>query len=174
MQKLNIPASFVKVTAKEKAIQTVSATSQAKGSKKARHSAARLAAVQALYQMDGNEQSAPSVIREYVDFRFGETVDGEAMISPDRELFSRLVSGVAERRDDLDHMVAATLGRERPADRLLNCIILCGAWELLARTDVDAPIIISDYLHVTEAFYDQGEKKLVNAVLDKIATNLRN
>ncbi|MGH9810901.1 MAG: transcription antitermination factor NusB [Terriglobia bacterium] len=144
-----------------------------KGSNKAQGSAARLAAVQALYQMEGNAQTASSVIREYMDFRFGEKLDGEAMVTPDGEQFSRLVSGVAERKGDLDHMIAATLGRERPTDRLLSCILLCGAWELLARTEIDAPVIISDYLHVTEAFYDQGEKKLVNAVLDKIAANVR-
>jgi N utilization substance protein B len=143
------------------------------GSKKARASAARLAAVQALYQMEGNGQGASSVIKEYIDFRLGEPVDGEEMVSPDAELFSKLVSGVEERRADLSGMVSGASGREKLAEPLLNCILLCGAYELMARHDVDAPIIISDYLHVTEAFYDQGEKKLVNAVLDKIADNVR-
>ena len=144
-----------------------------RGSKKAQSSAARLAAVQAVYQMDGNAQTAPSVVREFVDFRLGEPVDEQAMVTPDRESFTRIVSGVAERRDDLDHMIAATLGRERPPEPLIRAILLCGAWELLAHGDIDAPVIVSDYLHVTDAFYDVGEKKLVNGVLDRIATNLR-
>lgn len=143
------------------------------GSKKAQSSAARLAAVQAVYQMDGNAQTAPSVVREFVDFRLGQPVEGEAMVTPDRESFTRIVSGVAERREDLDHMITATMGRERPPEPLIRAILLCGAWELLARGEIDAPVIVSDYLHVTDAFYDVGEKKLINAVLDKIATNLR-
>ena len=144
-----------------------------KGSQKARASAARLAAVQALYQMAGNEQTAVSTVREYIDFRLGQPVEGEEMVTPDKELFSMIVSGVEERRGDLDHMIAATLGGKKAAERLLHCIMLAGAYELMARPDVDAPVIISDYLHVTDAFYDQGEKKLVNAVLDKIAMNVR-
>ena len=149
------------------------AKSSNQGSKKAQSSAARLAAVQAVYQMDGNAQTAPSVVREFVDFRLGEPVDDEQMVTPDRESFTRIVSGVAERREDLDHMIASTLGRERPPEALIRAILLCGAWELLARGDIDAPVIVSDYLHVTDAFYDVGEKKLVNAVLDRIAANLR-
>ena len=146
---------------------------EARSSKKARNSAARLAAVQALYQMDRNSQSAASAVREYIDFRLGQALDGEAMVAADPQLFSRIVSGASERRSDLDHMIAASLGRERPAEPLLNCILLCGAYELLANLETDAPVIISDYLHVTDAFFGQGEKKLINAVLDKIAINLR-
>ncbi len=146
---------------------------KAQGSKKARSSAARLAAVQAIYQIAGNAQAAGPVVREYIDYRLGMPVEGQDMVTPDVELFSRLVTGVEERRADLDHMIASTLGPDKTAERLLNCILLCGAYELMARGDVDAPIIISDYLHVTDAFYDQGEKKLVNAVLDRIAASVR-
>ncbi len=149
------------------------ASGKLKGSQKARASAARLASVQALYQMAGNEQTAVSAVREYIDFRLGQPVEGQEMVTPDKELFSKIVSGVEERRGDLDHMIAATLGEKKEVERLLHCILLAGAYELMARPDVDAPVIISDYLHVTDAFYDQGEKKLVNAVLDKIAANVR-
>lgn len=141
------------------------------GSRKARNTAARLAAVQALYQMRGNDQTASSVVREYIDFRLGEKIEGEAMVSPDKELFSALVTGVDNRRADLESMIEAAAGRK--VEALLNCILLCGAYELLAHSEIDAPLIISDYLHVTDAFYDQSEKKLVNAILDKLANNLR-
>jgi N utilization substance protein B len=141
------------------------------GSQKARNTAARLAAVQALYQMRGNDQKAASVVREYIDFRLDEKLDGEAMVSPDKELFSALVTGVDSRRDDLATMIEAAA--ERKVEPLLNCILLCGTYELLAHGEIDAPLIISDYLHVTDAFYDQSEKKLINAVLDRLAKNLR-
>lgn len=145
-----------------------------KGSKKAQSSAARLAAVQALYQMEGNDQSARSAVREYLDFRLGQPVDGIRLVQADRELFTHLVTGVEQRRADLDTIIGQTLGaREQLREPLLQAILFCGAYELMSRLEVDAPIIISDYMHVTDAFFDQGEKKLVNAVLDKIAKAVR-
>jgi N utilization substance protein B len=172
-EKLKFDAGFATVASTSGTRVDMPAKAEARSSKKARNSAARLAAVQALYQMDSNSQTAASAVREYIDFRLGEPLDGEAMVTGDAPLFSTIVSGASERRADLDHMITASLGRDRPAEPLLHCILLCGAYELLANHDVDAPVIISDYLHVTDAFFEQGEKKLINAVLDKIAVNLR-
>lgn len=159
-------------------MSSVSVKSTAKkSSKKARATAARLAAVQAIYQQIENDQSAASVVGEYMDHRFGRPVDGEEMIVPDGALFRMIVKGVEERRDDLSHVIATNMKRPeahmKGVDPLLQAIFLCGGYELLAHHEIDGPIIISDYLHVTHAFYDQGESKLVNAILDRLQKAFR-
>lgn len=146
------------------------------GSKKARAAAARLAGVQAVYQMLANDQSAESVISEYKLHRIGNTLDGAEMVTPDGVLFQLVVQGVYDRMNALEDMIAAALqksGKSKPAEPLLMAILLCGSFELLANLDVDAPLILSDYLNVTHAFYDQGESKLVNAILDSVKTAIR-
>ena len=148
----------------------------ASGSKIARLSAARLSAVQAVYQMMTNDQSAKSVVDDYIiGGRLGQPVDGAAMVAPDRELFSRLVSGVGEKRVELEGFIrAAQEGKSKTvAEPLLQSILLCGTYELFAIRETDTPVIISDYLNVTHAFYDQGEAKLVNGILDKIRSAVR-
>ena len=145
-----------------------------KGSKVARASAARLASVQAVYQILTNDQTAASVISEYRLHRFGEVLDGEEMVTPDGVLFHDVVNGVYARLNEVEDMVKAAMpGKSLEKEPLLMAVMLCGAWELLSRLDVDTPVIVSDYLNVTHAFYDQGENKLVNAVLDKISTSVR-
>ncbi|MGZ9097730.1 MAG: transcription antitermination protein NusB [Micavibrio sp.] len=146
------------------------------GSKIARSSAARLAAVQAVYQILSNQQSADSVIAEYRLHRLGQPVEGAAMVTPDGDLFQTIVSGVYERMNALEDMIAAALqknGKSKPSEPLLMAVLLCGAYELLDNRAVDAPIILSDYLNVTHAFYEQGESRLVNAVLDAIKAVIR-
>lgn len=153
-----------------------------KGSRIARLSAARLAAVQALYQMKSTGQGAASIIGEFKAYRLGKPVDEEAMILPDGVLFEQIVSGVSAREEDLrgiiDTSLAGQKGPDSPAagifvEPLLDSILLCGAYELLAHHDTDAPVIISDYLEVTHAFYEGGESRLVNGVLDNINKAVR-
>lgn len=144
----------------------------AKGSKKARTTAARLASVQAVYQMDLNKQRASSVIEEFLLHRAGMQVDGDEMVPPDGALLREIVSGVESRRAEVDPLVSERLeGRE--VEPLLRSVLLCGAYEILSHHDIDIPIIISDYLHVTSAFYEGKEAKLVNAVLDGLGKVLR-
>jgi N utilization substance protein B len=145
----------------------------ARSSKKARSSAARLAAVQAVYQMRANDQSARQVVEEYKSHRLGESVEGDQMIVPDGVLFQSLVDGVEERLVDLIGMLPEIEASRPKMDLILQSILLCGAFEMIANPDTDAPIIIADYLNVSHAFYDQGESKLVNAVLDRIAKAVR-
>ena len=153
-------------------------------SRKARAGAARLAAVQAVYQQGKMGQNAAVVIAEYRDFRLGQPVEGEEMVAPDEALFSRIVQGVEARRGDLQAVIQGCLTRkpvensvevdvDKSLDPLLEALLLCGGFELMAHHDIDAPIVISDYLHVTHAYYDQGESRLVNAVLDKMSKVLR-
>ncbi len=148
------------------------------GSVIARKSAARLLAVQAVYQMHKNEQDAKIVIREFLDHRAGVDVegDGEVMVAPDQEHFTSLVQGVEEHIIQLGEMVAHNRGEKKSGQKtepLLNAIFLCGAYELMMMPKIDAPVIISDYLHVTHAFYDEKEAKLVNAVLDSLKKTVR-
>lgn len=161
-----------------------------KGSKKARATAARLSAVQAVYQSIVREQSTKELVKEYMAYRFGEPIDGEKPVLPDSALFSSILNNIEDRRTELENMVIHALsdnkdkhdtadqsdegaaGANRP-EPLLFSILLCGAGELFSHPEIDAPIIISDYLNITHAFYDQGENKLVNAVLDRLQKALR-
>lgn len=146
------------------------------GSKIARASAARLAAVQAVYQVLSNDQSAESVINEYRLHRFGKPVDGQEFVTPDGVLFEMVVRGVYDRMNALEDMIVAALqknNKTKPSEPLLMAILLCGAFELLDNQDVDAPVILSDYLNVTHAFYEQGESRLVNAILDSVKSVIR-
>ena len=145
-------------------------------SPKARATAARLAAVQAVYQILSNDQSAKSVIEEYKMHRMGQPVDGTDMVVPDGVLFTDIVNGVYDRMNELEAYISNVSGRaleEKPREPLLHAIMLCGACEIASNPDVDGPIIISDYLDVTHAFYEQGEARLVNGVLDKLFKALR-
>ena len=146
-----------------------------KGSLKARKSAARLAAVQVLYQMRLNNQGAAPALREYAQDRAGKPVDGDLLVMPDEETLDGIVRGAEERAADIDGIVSGALrdgGRER-VETLLDCILKAGVCELLTRGDIETGIIINDYLNVTTSFYAGPEKKLVNAVLDKVAKTVR-
>lgn len=137
-------------------------------------SVARLHAVQAIYGQAINPDLVPLVVNDYLSRRTGMDIEGETLAQPDKKLFSKIVQGVEERRDDLHGMLTAALGAEgRMPEPLLSAILFCGAYELLANLDVDAPIILNDYIEVAHAYYPAGEAKLVNAVLDKLAKNLR-
>lgn len=147
--------------------------SSSKPSATARRKAARLMAVQALYQMSVNRKEPLFVVEEYLHLRRNMEVDGETMVEPDTDLFRNIVLGVAERIEDLEGIVAAnrpSRGEDVPTveEPLLKSVFLCGAYELLVRTDIDAPLIISSYVEVAKAFFAGKEPGLVNAVLDSV------
>ncbi len=153
-----------------------------KGSRIARLSAARLAAVQALYQMKSTGQSADSIIGEFKAYRLGTPVDEQDMVLPDGTLFEQIVTGAASREEDLRGIIETSMGAQKAGksaesggfvEPLLDSILLCGAYELLAHHDTDAPVIISDYLEVTHAFYEGGESRLINGVLDNVRKTVR-
>lgn len=146
-----------------------------KSSVSARRSAARLMAVQAVYQILIDGQAAAIVVPEYLAHRAGMEIDGEQMVEPDEPLFAGIVQGVEARRTDLEGLIAAN----RPADKaksepLLQATLLCGAYELLAHQETDPPLIISDYIDIAKAFFDGKEPGLVNGVLDAIRKVARN
>lgn len=153
-----------------------------KGSRIARIKAARMSAVQAVYQMAETGQGAESVIGEYKLHRLGKPVDGHDMVMPDGVLFEKIVAGVKERETDIDGLIDTARGASNSAkssesaafiEPLIRSIVQCGGYELLAHTDTDAPLIISDYLDITHAFYEGGEARLVNGLLDAIRHAVR-
>lgn len=150
---------------------TETAPSQ-KPSATARKKAARLMAVQAIYQMAVNKREPAFVIDEYIFLRKNMEVDGEKMVEPDESLFRDIVLGVAERHQDLTGIVAANRPKREDQvvvdEPLLEAHLLCGAYELLAHQDVDFPVIISSYVEVAKAFFSGHEPKLINAVLDSV------
>lgn len=147
-----------------------------KPSAKARRSAARLAAVQALYQIDLAGAEPEAVLGEFALFRFGRELDGERYVEPDAGLFNDIVRGVAARRDEVDAAIRGALDPQWSLDRiepLLASILRAGTWELLANVGVAARIVIADQVRVAQAFYGGREPAVANAVLDRVARSLR-
>jgi transcription antitermination protein NusB len=146
-----------------------------KGSPKAQKTAARLAAVQVLYQMRLNNQDAQSAVQEYLSHRNGFNLDGDVFVPAEENLLRDIISGIQSRWSDVDVIVAAALaeGGKSEVEPLLDAVLRAGAYELMAHGDIDAGIIIHDYLNVTSGFYDGSEPKLVNAILDKVGKKLR-
>lgn len=155
---------------------TVPGKKPAKAPPAGRRGAARLAAVQALYQLDINGGKPDAVIQEFVDHRLGRELDGDVYGGADETLFRAIVAGAAGRRDELDNMIAAVLPEAWPLDRLetiLREILRCGVYELAELLEIPAPVIISEYIGVSDAFYQGKETGMVNAVLDRLARELR-
>ena len=141
-----------------------------------RRGAARLAAVQALYQLDMNGGKADAVIQEFVDHRLGRELDGDTYGGADEALFRAIVGGAAKRREELDNIIAAVLPDAWPLDRLesiLRQILRCGVYELAELPEIPGPVVISEYVGVADAFYQGKEPGMVNAVLDRLARELR-
>lgn len=138
---------------------------------KAQFLSARLLAVQALYQMKQNREAVKTVYDEYIKHRSDQEIDGQKLVSPDAVLFKKILYGVEERFVELDSVIKANLKKDasdRVVEPLLFSILICGAYELLSHSDVDAPIIINDYLNVGHAFFEKNEVALINGVLDSV------
>ena len=139
--------------------------------------AARLAAVQALFQMELSGQGVLETAAEYETFRLGKELDGEQLAPADASWFRSLLSGVVEQQTKIDPIIRAALADGWSLSRLdgtLRAVLRGGTYELLHRSDVPHPVIISEYVEIANAFYDEGdEPKTVNAVLDRIARTHR-
>jgi N utilization substance protein B len=142
-------------------------------------SAARLAAVQALYQIDLGGGSMEDALLDFLSERGNETVDApddKIAIPPDQDLFAEIVRGVWARREELANMIGAALVDGWPLKRLeivLRCILEAGVYELLARTSVPVRVVIDEYVDLAHAFYAGAEPGMVNGVLDTLAHRLR-
>ncbi|HEY4941803.1 MAG TPA: transcription antitermination factor NusB [Rhizomicrobium sp.] len=137
----------------------------------ARH-AARLAAVQAIYQMELTGIDAEAVAQEFVEHRFGT----EPGTPPDEEFFGAVVRGVPHHQVEIDRAIAKCLAadwRLERVDSILRAILRAAAFELIARPDVPARVAIDEYVEIAHAFFSADEPSFVNAALDKMAHRKR-
>ncbi|CBI76504.1 N utilization substance protein B [Bartonella clarridgeiae 73] len=137
--------------------------------------AARLAAVQALYQMDIIGTGVIEIIAEYEAYRLGKNIDGDQYLDADFQWFCSIIVGVVKDQKQLDPMLHQKLSEEWALSRLdstLRAILRAGLWELINRKDVPVAVIINEYVDIAKAFFESDEPRLVNAVLDNIAKEI--
>jgi transcription antitermination protein NusB len=135
--------------------------------------AARLAAVQALYQMDVGRQSLEETLSQFSAVHLGREIEGEEYLPADADFFRQIVSGVIKGQLQIDPAVDDALKDGWPMGRIdatLRAILRAGAFELLRRKDIPARVVITEYVDVAKAFYADDTSALVNGVLDKVAT----
>ncbi|MFN7011014.1 MAG: transcription antitermination factor NusB [Allorhizobium sp.] len=138
--------------------------------------AARLAAVQALYQMDIGGTGVLEVVSEYETHRLGQEVDGDTYLKADASWFRSIVAGVVRDQTVIDPLIAKALQDDWALSRIdstVRAILRAGTFELLERKDVPVPVIVTEYVEIARAFFEDEEPKLVNAVLDRIAKQVR-
>ena len=151
------------------------ASPTAKNRSRAR-AAARLASVQALYQREMEGTPITTLLHEFHQHRLGATIEDVEYADADVTFFDDIVKGVDARREEIDAVISAKLSADWSLERLdkpMRQILRAGAYELMARKDVPIGAVISEYLDVTDAFYDRREKGFVNGLLDAIAKEVR-
>jgi transcription antitermination protein NusB len=139
-------------------------------------SAARLAAVQALYQQEMEGIPVAVLLHEFHQHRLGATIDGIEYADAEVDFFDDLVKGVDARSAELDALIEAKLASGWSLGRLdkpMRQILRAGAYELVARADVPTGSVISEYVDVAKAFYDPREAGFVNGLLDAVAKDVR-
>ncbi|WP_019222607.1 transcription antitermination factor NusB [Bartonella rattaustraliani] len=138
--------------------------------------AARLAAVQALYQMDIVGTGVKETAAEYEAYRLGKDIDGDQYLEADFQWFLSILTGVVKDQKQLDPMLHQQLSAEWSLSRLdsiLRAILRAGLWELINRRDVPVAVVVNEYVDIAKAFFEGDEPKLVNAVLDNMAKKTR-
>lgn len=139
-------------------------------------SAARLAAVQALYQLDMENTPLPLLLHEFHQHRLGATIEDVTYHPAEQAFFDDIVKGVDARREEIDGLIASRLAKGWTLERLdkpMRQILRAGAYELLARLDVPTASVISEYVDVAHAFYDKREAGFVNGLLDAVGKAAR-
>jgi N utilization substance protein B len=139
-------------------------------------SAARLAAVQALYQLEMEQTPLIKLLHEFHQHRLGATIGEDEYNEAEFDFFDDLVKGVDSRRDEIDGHITALLASGWTMDRLdrpMRAILRSGTYELLARNDVPVKSVINEYVDVADAFYAKREKGFVNGLLDSMAKRVR-
>lgn len=142
----------------------------------ANRSAARLNAVQALYQMDVAGKGVSEVLAEFETHWIGQEIEGDSYNPAEAAFFKDIVNGVLADQRGIDAHVDAALTEGWPLRRVetvVRAILRAGTYELRKRKDVPARAIISEYVDIAAAFYDRDESGLINAVLDTLARDFR-
>ncbi|MDP3074620.1 transcription antitermination factor NusB [Bradyrhizobium sp.] len=141
-----------------------------------RRGAARLAAVQALYQMDIGGAGLNDIFAEFESHWLGNEVEGDTYLPAEAAFFQDVVAGVVRDQARLDPVIDEALSRGWPlkrVDAILRAVLRAGAYELEHRKDVPGRVVVSEYVDVAHAFVESEETGMVNAVLDQIARQFR-
>ena len=134
--------------------------------------AARLAAVQALYQMDVGRQSLEDTLSQFDSHMLGREVEGEQYLPADADFFGQIVRGVTKAQLEIDPLIDGALADDWPMARIdatLRAILRAGTFELLRRKDIPVGVVITEYVDIARAFFEDEVPGLVNGVLDTIA-----
>ncbi len=137
--------------------------------------AARLSAIQALYQMDVGGEPSRKVVHEFRNHRFGHE-DEPGMIVADEAFFEAIILGVVEQQDAIDEIIKDHLAEKWSLKRLditLRAIMRAGTFEIMSRPDVPAPVVIDEYVTLATEFFDKSEASFVNGALERIAKKIR-
>lgn len=164
------------IAALAEAEQKKAADTALTGRQRRARTVARLAAVQALYQLELGGEGVDTVIDEFSRHRFDGDIEGQTLAEADEQYFAELVRGVVEHQRRIDPAVKARLASTWKLDRLdstLRALLRAGAWELIERPDVPREIVIDEYVELAKAFFDEAEAKFVNAALDGVARDAR-
>jgi transcription antitermination protein NusB len=142
----------------------------------ARRSGARLAAVQALYQMEQTEQSTRSVIADFMGDRLGLNDEGEPIEEADPDIFKAIVNGVVEHQEHIDAAIMKRLATGWKIERLdatSRAILRAAVYELLAEISLPSQIILDEYVSLAHAFFEGAEPKFINGLLDAVSRDAR-
>lgn len=137
---------------------------------------ARLAAVQALYQLELTGAGVETVIREFGDHRFQGDLEGEALADADEAYFGDIVRGVVAEQAAVDRAIVRRLAQNWRLERLdatVRAILRCGVWELTFRQDTPTEVVIDECVELAKAFFDADEAGFVNGALDGVARDVR-
>ena len=147
-----------------------------KGDRVKPRSVARLAAVQALYQMEVSGVGVDAVVREFSEHRFDRDVDGEKMAAADETFFAELAKGVVAKQGEVDQAIVKRLASGWRLDRLdatARAVLRAGAFELMHRPDVPTEVVIDEYVEIAKSFFEGPEAGFINGALDAIARDAR-
>lgn len=139
-------------------------------------SVARLAAVQALYQMEVSGAGVDAVVREFGDHRFGRDLEGQRLAEADEAFFGEIVRGVVADQGPIDHAIVARLAEGWRLERLdatVRALLRAGTFELMRRDEIPTGVVIDEYVELAKAFFDAKDTGFVNGALDGVARDVR-
>ena len=139
-------------------------------------SVARLAAIQALYQMEAAQAGVETVVAEFADHRFERDLEGQKLAAADETFFAQIVRGIVAQQAAVDRAIARRLAVGWKLDRIdatLRAILRAGAYELMHRPDVPTEVVIDEYVEIAKSFFEGPEPGFVNGALDAIARDER-
>ncbi len=133
---------------------------------------ARLAAVQAIYQMDIGETSLETILAEFLDHRLGKEIEGDQYLPADHDFFSQILKGVIKYQLEIDPLIDNSLNEDwkvTQIDSTMRAILRAGIYELIFRKDIPKKVAINEYVEIAKSFFDEKTSGMINAVLDKIS-----